>query len=73
MNFGVPSLRVKREETFPNNAILTIGIDGGKGTSRQMSFNKLASEVLGLDDKSQVAFSFNPETREAYIVNTDTV
>jgi len=73
MNFGVPSQRVKREEEFPNNAILTIGIDGGKGTSRQMSFNKLASDVLRLDDKSQVAFSFNPDTCEAYLVNTDIV
>ena len=72
MNFGVPSQRVKKEEAFPSNAILTVGIDGGKGTSRTMSFNKIASEMLGLGDKSKVAFSFDP-AGEVFIVNTDTV
>lgn len=61
MNFGVPSQRAtKKAEKYPNQAVLTVGIDGGKGTSRAMSLNSKAVEALGLPEEGAVvAFGFD--------------
>jgi hypothetical protein len=70
MNFGVPSQRKVKQEAYPDNAIITMGVDGGKGKSRQLTFNKRASELLSINDKSRIAFAFSPEGGVA-IANTD--
>lgn len=70
MNFGVPSQRKVKQEAYPDNAIITMGVDGGKGKSRQLTFNKRASELLNINDKSRIAFAFSPEGGVA-IANTD--
>lgn len=61
MNFGVPSQRRKgKAEKFPGKPVLTLGIDGGVGTSRKMFLNKAAVERLGLPDEGAViAFTFD--------------
>lgn len=61
MNFGVPNQRRKREEQFPNASILTLDIDGGKGTSRAMLLNSKAVETLGLDELSSIFFGFEED------------
>lgn len=60
MQFGIPNQRKTREEKYPNTPIMTLGIEGAKGTARTMVFNPKACEKLGLeDDKAIVAFSFD--------------
>ena len=61
MNFGIPSQRKVKQEAYPNNAIVTIGVDGGKGKSRQLTLNKRACELLKITDGSRLAFAFSPE------------
>jgi hypothetical protein len=69
MKFGVPSQRVARKvEQFPDTPVLTIGIDGGKGTSRAMTLNKKAVAALGLaENDATVAFAF--EDKQVFITN----
>lgn len=73
MNFGVPSQRRKgKVEKFPTRPVLTLGIDGGAGTSRKMFLNKAAVERLGLPEEGAViAFSFdmNETQTECLAVN----
>ena len=69
MNFGVPSQRKVKVEKYPNNAIVTIGVDGGKGKSRQLTFNKRAAELLNITDDSRIAFAF--DGNKFAIANTD--
>lgn len=60
MNFGVPSKKNRKEEKYPLIPVMTVGIDGGKGTSRTITFNAKAVEILELDEKkATVAFSFD--------------
>lgn len=68
MKFGVPSQRAKRKvELFPETPVLTIGVDGGKGTSRVMTLNTKAVEALGLGENATVAFGF--EEKQVFITN----
>ena len=69
MNFGVPNQRKVKVEKYPDNAIVTVGIDGGKGKSRQLIFNKRACELLNITDDSRIAFAFNGN--EFAVANTD--
>lgn len=63
MKFGVPNQKKRKEEKYPDTPVVTIGIDGGKGTSRTMSFNKKAVELLSLKEDATVAFSFDDGIR----------
>jgi len=68
MKFGVPSQRAKRKvELFPTTPVLTIGVDGGKGTSRVMTLNETAVTMLGLGENAVVAFGF--EEAQVFISN----
>ena len=69
MKFGIPNQRKKRVEKYPENAILTLAVDGGKGTSRAMFINTKGETLLGLSDTSNVAFSFAEDTNDVYILN----
>lgn len=71
MNFGVPSQRKVKQEAYPNNAIVTVGIDGGKGKSRQIIFNKRACELMGITDDSRIAFAFSDDAFA--VANTEQV
>jgi hypothetical protein len=71
MNFGVPSQRKVKVEKYPNNAIVTVGVDGGKGKSRQLIFNKRACELLNITDDSRIAFAFEYNTTKFALANTD--
>lgn len=68
MNFGVPNQKQKKEEKYPNLAVATVLIDGGKGTSRAISFNKKACELLKLDEEAKIAFSFD---KKVLVMNAD--
>ena len=69
MKFGVPNQRPARKvELFPNTPVLTIEIDGGKGTSRAMTLNSKAVEMLGLgENNATIAFAF--EDKQVFITN----
>ena len=69
MKFGIPNQRPKRKpELYPDTPVLTIGIDGGKGTSRAMILNSKAVETLGLgDEDATVLFGF--EEGRVFITN----
>lgn len=60
MQFGIPTQRrTTKEEKFPGTPVLTIGIDGGKGTSKSMYLNNTAVETLGLSKEgATIAFAF---------------
>ena len=70
MNFGVPNQRRKREEKYPDTPVITIDIDGGKGSTRKMYLNDKAIELLGLpENNAMVAFHFpmdNPKNIAIY-------
>lgn len=61
MNFGVPNQRTaKKVEKYPDTAVMTLSVYGGKGTSRAMMLNKKAVELLGLPEEGAVvAFGFD--------------
>ena len=61
MQFGIPTQRrTTKEEKFPGTPVLTIGIDGGKGTSKSMYLNNTAVETLGLPKEgATIAFAFD--------------
>lgn len=72
LNFGVPNLRTKREEKYPNDGVLTVKALEKKGGGRKIEFNPKAIEMLGIDvenDKNRVAFSFIAGTTKIYIAN----
>jgi hypothetical protein len=59
MNFGIPKKRNSREEKYPSEPVLTLGIDEGKGKAKSIILNSKAVEELGLDaKKGRVAFAF---------------
>lgn len=59
MQFGIPNQRKTKEEKYPDTPVLTLDIEGDKGTSRKIFLNESACKLLNLaDDKAQIAFSF---------------
>lgn len=80
MQFGIPSKKSSRKanEKFPNDAVLTISAantEEGSKKSRPMILNSKAEEVLGLDKKAEVAFTFNVDedgnSTGVFILNAD--
>lgn len=72
LNFGVPNLRTKKEEKYPNDGVLTVKVLEKKGGGRKIEFNPKAIEMLGIDvenEKNRVAFSFVAGTTKIYIAN----
>lgn len=72
LNFGVPNLRTKKEEKYPNDGVLTVKALEKKGNGRKIEFNPKAIEMLGIDvenEKNRVAFSFIAGTTKIYIAN----
>lgn len=72
LNFGVPNLRTKKEEKYPNDGVLTVKALEKKGNGRKIEFNPKAIEMLGIDvenEKNRVAFSFVAGTTKIYIAN----
>jgi hypothetical protein len=68
LNFGVPSQRARKEEKYPNQAVVTMTAYKGKGTAKKFEFNKKACEALFLEDGSEVSISFHEGN--ILIVNT---
>jgi hypothetical protein len=59
LKFGVPTqARAKKEEKFPENAVVTMLEWKGKGTAKKFEFNKKAEELLGFEEESSIAISF---------------
>lgn len=59
LKFGVPTqARAKKEEKYPNEAVVTMLEWKGKGTAKKFEFNKKAEELLGFTEDSAVAISF---------------
>lgn len=61
MKFGIPKQgRSKKEEKYPETPVMTMDVEGKKGTARKIIFNNKACELMGLDEKeATVAFSFD--------------
>jgi hypothetical protein len=60
LDFGVPLQRTKKEEKYPDKAVITMLAYQGKGTSRKFEFNTKACELLNLtsEESNEVALSF---------------
>jgi len=69
MNFGVPNLRIKKEEKYPDQGVITFLPVEKEGGGRKMILNDKALELLNLTDASnQISFSFSGS--RTFIVNT---
>lgn len=71
-NFGVPNLRLKKEEKYPDMGVLTMLPLEKKGGGRKIELNSKAIELLGIDtqdENNRIAFSFSPGTTKIYIAN----
>ena len=72
--FGVPTVRSKQEEKYPDMGVITMLADAGKGTSKKLDLNTfLVDELeLKLDGNDMVNFAFTMEEGEkvVYFANT---
>lgn len=71
MEFGLPKIRERKIEKYPNVALLTFH-PTGEGLGRKMELSEAAIDILGLSSQAnQVSFSFSGA--DIYIVNTSGV
>jgi hypothetical protein len=67
--FGIPTMRSKQEEKYPDLAVITMLADAGKGTSKKLDLNTNLVETLELklDGNDMVNFAFTMEEGERAI------
>lgn len=69
LKFGVPTQkRTKKEEKYPNLAVITMHAWGGKGTSKKFELNPKASIALGVEEDGDHAVAVSFAEGNIYIV-----
>jgi hypothetical protein len=72
--FGIPTMRSKQEEKYPDLAVITMLADAGKGTSKKLDLNTNLVETLELkldgNDMVNFAFTMEEEQRAIYFAVT---
>ena len=75
--FGIPTQRSKKEEKYPNEAVLTMLAEGEKGTAKKIDINTYAVEQLEFkldgNDKANFAFTMEGEEKAVYFANTSNI
>ena len=75
--FGIPTQRSKKEEKYPETAVLTMYAEGEKGTAKKVDINTFAAEALEFkldgNDTCNFAFIMEGDTRVVYFANTSAI
>jgi hypothetical protein len=75
--FGIPTVRSKKEEKYPNDAVLTMLAVGEKGTAKKIDINTFAVEQLEFlldgNDKANFAFTMVDNEQKVFFANTSTM